>query len=497
MNQTIELPVDELKDALPGLSKVVSKSSSLPVLRSVRVARSKTGHITVQATDLDSLVTYHGQEPQAGAACGLLVPFEPFRNIVKACPSQERLHLVLDEKDRVTLRYFIGRTPVEQIFEVPFIDDWPKLPSVTEPAACVNADFKQALREALDCVGNDPSRLVTQGAFIDATKRKANYLVGTDGRHLYAANSFTLDLRESVIVPCRKFLLWPVFAQDGDWTVAVGPGKPDGQWLQIASARWTLLTKAIEGPYPKWRNVLPAGQDGTHVVLNEAAVAQLLETAPRLPASDETNQPVELEVRDEKLWLKGRAKGQSEWTSFNVPGATVRGKPCCVRFNRLYLVKALRWGLHDIELHDATTPVVFSHAGRRLVVAVIGDQNPHPDPASPSGPAAPAQPEPTPVTSPSVPRSETPTEERNPMPATTQPTATRQQPANGETEARPSALRAALDHLETTKNSLRDLLGHVSETANLLKAAEKEKRATEQEIESVRRTLRSLQRVQL
>jgi hypothetical protein len=54
-----------------------------------------------------------------------------------------------------------------------------------------------------------------------------------------------------------------------------------------------------------------------------------------------------------------------------------------------------------------------------------------------------------------------------------------------------------LDHLESMKASLRDLLGRVSETANLLKAAEKEKRATEQEIESVRRTLRSLQRVQL
>jgi len=495
MNQTIELPVDELKDALPGLSKVVSKSSSLPVLRSVRVARSKTGHITVQATDLDSLVTYHGQEPQTGPACELLVPFEPFRNIAKACPSQERLHLVLDEKDRVTLRYFIGGTPIEKTVEVPFIDDWPKLQNFTELGSRVNDDFKQALREALDCVGNDPSRLVTQGAFIDVTKRKANYLVGTDGRHLYAANSFTLDLRESVIVPCRKFLLWPAFAQDGDWTVAVGPGSKDGQWVKIASTRWALVTKAIEGPYPKWRNVLPAGQDCTHVVLNEAAVAQLLETAPRLPAGDETNQPVGLEVRDEKLWLKGRAKAQAEWTEFEIPGATVRGKPRFVQLNRLYLAKALRWGLHDIELHDPTTPLVFSHAGRQLVVAVIGDAQP--SPAPPSGPASPAQPEPSPATSPSVPRSETPTEERNPMPATIQPTTTRQQPVNGETEDRPSALRAALDHLETTRNSLRELLGHVSETANLLKAAEKEKRTTEQEIESVRRTLRSLQRVQL
>src|SRR6185295_2553187 len=176
--------------------------------------------------------------------------------------------------------------------------------------------------------------------------------------HLYAANSFTLDLRESVIVPCRKFLLWPAFAQDGEWTIAVQPGNKDARWLQIASARWTLVTKAIEGQYPKWRNVLPAGQDGAHIVLNESAVAQLLETAPRLPAGDETNQPVGLEVRDGKLWLKGRAKAQTEWTEFEILGASVRGKPRFVQFNRLFLAKALRWGLHEIELHDPTTPLV-------------------------------------------------------------------------------------------------------------------------------------------
>jgi hypothetical protein len=39
----------------------------------------------------------------------------------------------------------------------------------SEPGARVNDDFKQALREALDCVGNDASRLATQGASIDVT----------------------------------------------------------------------------------------------------------------------------------------------------------------------------------------------------------------------------------------------------------------------------------------------------------------------------------------
>lgn len=507
MNPTIELPVNELKDALPGLNKVVSKSSHLPVLQSVRVARSKVGRVTLQTTDLDSYATYLGAETQGGPACELLVPFEPFKNLVKACPANERLQITRDEKERVKIRYFIGRNSIEKTYEAPFGDDWPPLPSITEPGVPVDDAFKQALREALDCVSGDSSRQVLQGAYLDVSQRKASYLVAADGRHLYCANSFTLDLKQSVIVPGRKFLLWPAFAEDGPWTLALRTaGKNDGAWLQVASSRWTFLTKAIEGKYPNWRQILPAPDDPcSRVVLNETDIAQALETAPRLPVRDEINQAVGLEVRQGKLWLKSRADDKAAWTEIEIPAATLHGRPRLVRFNRTFLVKALRWGLNEIELRDPNTPLVFRNGGRKLVVAVIGDAA-QPQAASsaaspPKTPAA-ATPEPTSrqettaAPSPSGAQSETATApERNNM-ATT-PTPTRRQPVNGEHEASPSAIRAAFDQVETIRTSLRDLLAQVNDTANLLKAAEKEKRAGEREVESVRSTLRSLQRVQL
>lgn len=77
------------------------------------------------------------------------------------------------------------------------------------------------------------------------------------------------------------------------------------------------------------------------------------------------------------------------------------------------------------------------------------------------------------------------------------PSAPRPQPVNGETEASPSALRAAVEHLETIRSTLRELAAQVNNAGGLLKAAEKESRTITQETESVRRTLRSLQRVQL
>jgi hypothetical protein len=227
-----------------------------------------------------------------------------------------------------------------------------------------------------------------------------------------------------------------------------------------------------------------------------------LETVPRLPVPNEINQGVGLEVRQGKLWLKSRAKEQDPWTEIEIPTSTVQGQPRFVRFNRGYLIKALRWGLNEIELRDPKTPVVLRNGGRKLVVAVLGDASPPqstsnttPPPKIPA--AATSRQETTTAPSPSGASSATSTEERNPMPVPNTPSTPRHPPANGESDASPSALRAVLDHLESMKGSLRDLLGRVNETATLLKAAEKEKRATEQEIESVRRTLRGLQRVQL
>ena len=243
-------------------------------------------------------------------------------------------------------------------------------------------------------------------------------------------------------------------------------------------------------------------EEFTHVVLDERGVAQLLESSPRLPVSDETNQAVMLEVREGKFWLKGRAGEREAWTTVEIATASVQGKSRCVRFNRLYLTKALRWGLNEIELRAPTVPLVFRQGGRRLVVAVMGEVSsavtePPGSPPPPSPVAdSPSQPETTAATPPSVPPSENPTEERNPMPAT-QPSAPRTQPVHGETEASPSALRAAVEHLETIRGTLRELAAQVNNAGGLLKAAEKESRTIAQETESVRRTLRSLQRVQL
>ena len=58
-----------------------------------------------------------------------------------------------------------------------------------------------------------------------------------------------------------------------------------------------------------------------------------------------------------------------------------------------------------------------------------------------------------------------------------------------------SPLTAAVAQIETAKTGLRDVIAALNATLDLLRAAEREKRTSAREVESVRATLRSLQKV--
>ena len=58
-----------------------------------------------------------------------------------------------------------------------------------------------------------------------------------------------------------------------------------------------------------------------------------------------------------------------------------------------------------------------------------------------------------------------------------------------------SALSAAVTQIEVVRAGLRDVIADLNTTLDLLRAAEKEKKTSLKEVESVRATLRSLQKV--
>jgi len=81
---TVTLPAADLKQALPGLSKVVSRKSTLPVLQSVRLTRTEAGVVTLSATDLDTFVSYNLEHSEKGEPLDVLLPFDQLKNTGKS-----------------------------------------------------------------------------------------------------------------------------------------------------------------------------------------------------------------------------------------------------------------------------------------------------------------------------------------------------------------------------------------------------------------------------
>ncbi|NBR88037.1 MAG: hypothetical protein EBT61_21520, partial [Verrucomicrobia bacterium] len=403
-------------------------------------------------------------------------------------------------KDKVRLKTFIGSSPMEQTLTTLPVDEFPPTPSISGKSIPVDASFRDALRQALDCCSDDGSRHVIQHVCLDPRSSDGHYIAGTDGRHLYAANSFHFDFKAPVLIPDRAFLRWSKFLENGTGQLTVQPAnKKELPWLKLQSGPWTWLAKSTDAEFPNWKQVVPASDSSLTVVrLDAGAVTTLLAGIPKLPGGDEFNRPVQLEIKDSRLTVQARSKEATEWTRLVIESATITGKPISIGLNRDYLLKALRFGLCTAEFIDDLSPVVFSEGGRRMVVMPL-----RPDSATSAPPAPSAQPASSatsPVSAPNPQLNNNPPVSEPTSPAQPQETKTMPKSETNPTEATPtetSPVKAVIEHIDSIKEALKGVLRELNEALDGLKQLEKEKKASDKEMESVREKLREIQAVRI
>jgi len=524
MNQEIVIPACDLKAALPGLSKIVGRSRTLPVLQSVRVARDAEGKVSLMATDLDAFATYTVKEPQSGPAMEILLPFDQLTKTAKGMKAEGTITLIPDGKEKVKLWYAIGGNQVRQTVNALPANEFPPVPKVNQPPLPLEPGFGLALRQALQCCSEDSTRRILNGACLDVRESKLHYIVGTNGRCLFSANSFCFDLKKSVVIPDSKFLEWPDLLDEEPGSLSVEPGEEaqpakDGkpaqegkpEWVKLESGRWTYITKEIDGEFPNWKQVVPI-TDGrwTRINLSDEAIKQLLLVTPNLPGDDGLNHPVRLRITAQYLNIEGRNRDDEDWTSIPVD-VVIKGKPITVALNRHYLLNALRFGLNEIEVEDPLSPVVFSKGGRKMVIMPVNLEGPKVAATTPaaasSGATAAATPPAEQTASQEQPGA--PTEERTaamprqaarvttPEPMTTFPPVETQANTNGNGNGNGngSTVKSLVDHVEQIKENLKNVIRDLTTVIDAVKAAEKEKRTSDKEIDAIRTKLRQIQNV--
>jgi len=463
--------VSELKLILAGLGKVINRHTTLPGLQHIRIIRDDAGIVSLHANDLDSVLRYEFPQPVAGPVADFLVPFEPLNRILRSSKGQVCL---LPEKKSVVVRTFVGQSPLDQRLEAVSVEEWPAATRFTALPVPFAKVAVQAVRAAMDFASEDSSRLVINSVHLDVTNPEAHYVVGTNGRALFSAKSFKFALKESVTIPTHKFWLWNGLPEvDGALTVQPPADKEYVGWLRFQLGPWTFCTKQREGNYPNWRQVVPADHKVSLDFSPEAVTAALL-AVPQLPDGDAHNKPVRLKVTHDQVLFEGGS------TSIPIPGVSIDGAPMTIGFNREYLLLCFRLGLSTIQLIDDLAPLVFTKEGKRAVVMPL-----HPNATSPNTPASEPEPETPPATE--TPAKPTTKEESTTMTTTAAATTTETEPPIVE----------ALKCVDELREDLKQVLRNLNHTYALLRQLEKEKKATDKEIESVRAKLREIQAVKI
>ncbi len=386
----IVLPVMALKEALPGLNKIVSKRSTLPVLQCVRLVRDTEGKIHIQASDLDAFATYTAKEPLPGPALDMLVPLDQLAKTVKSMSSEGTIGFIQDGKDKVKLRYSIGANLVERTISSLAPEEFPVMPTINQPSVPLEPGFGLALRQALECCSEDPSRYILRGACLDVRDKALHYVVASNGRCLFSANSFCFDIKKPVVIPDSKFLKWPDLLDDEAASLSVEPGQEEvpaknGKpaieakpgWVRLESGRWTFITREIHGEFPNWKQAVPTtSSKWTRVQLSDSAIKQLVLVTPSLPGDDGINRPVRLRVEPQQILIEGQSRDDANWTSIPIQDVKVTGKPVSVALNRTYFINALRFGLNELEIEDPLSPVVFSNGGKKMIIMPVNLDGP-------------------------------------------------------------------------------------------------------------------------
>jgi DNA polymerase III sliding clamp (beta) subunit (PCNA family) len=455
--------VFELKLALSGLGKLINRHTTLPVLQHLRVIRDGAGLVSLHAHELDSSLCYQFSQPLAGPVADFLVPFEPLNRILRSSKGQVCL---LPEKQQVVVRTFVGQSPLDQRLDAVSVEEWPPALRFTALPVPFAKEAVQAVRAAMDFASEDATRMVINSVHLDVSNPEAHYVVGTNGRALFSANSFQFALRESITIPTHKFWLWNGLPEvEGTLTVQPPAAQESVGWLRFQLGPWTFCTKQREGNYPNWRQVVPVNHRVGLEFSPEAVTAALL-AVPQLPGGDAQNKPVRLKITREQVLFEGGG------TSLPIPGVSIDGSPMAISFNREYLLLCFRLGLSTIQLIDDLSPLVFTTDGQRAVVMPLRSETDAPSPAPEPQPEAPAAPVPTPETT--------------PMTTT----------AAAITETEPPIVEA-LKLVDELREDLKQVLRNLNHTYALLRQLEKEKKATDKEIESVRAKLREIQSVKI
>lgn len=331
-----------------GAERVASGRASHPVLGGIRIQVAGT-RLTAAATDLERYLVLSSDTGSMTSDDGVAVMgAKMFASVVKAMPSGKVQ--VATKGSEVLVR--AGRTHFS-LATMP-VEDFPTMPDLGDTQTVLRmkgATLAFAIKQVAFAASTDEVRPVLTGV-----------LWSHDGEsvRLVATDSYRLALREvateptearDVIVPAGFLRELGRFLTDADVTLRFGSMQASAEVDGVL-----LITRLIEGEFPKYRQLVPEGYPNTLTVDREAFMG----AAARVSLVAGTNTPVKVHLGEE-VRLDAVEAGVGEADEV-LEGANYDGQPMVCAFNPRFLGEALGAMVGEqvvLEVSSPTKPGVL------------------------------------------------------------------------------------------------------------------------------------------
>jgi len=327
----IELLREDLLRPLQGVTGVVERRQTLPILGNVRIEAEDGGAVTLTATDLE--VEMAARLGSGGSESGATtIPARKLQDICRALPEGATVKLQLDEgRVRVTAgssRFVLATLSAEEFPEVGEIEDGIRfsIPRDTLVDLFKRTSFAMAQQDV---------RYYLTGLLLEVSGERLR-AVATDGHRLAlcdAAEAPDVSGEQSAIVPRKAVMELERLLGQAEETVEVTLSARNARF---ALGQLTLTTKLIEGQFPDYDRVIPQSSP-KKLLADRGPLREALGRVSIL--ANEKFRGVRLEAGDDGLRLVAHNPENEE--AEETVAARYDGERLVIAFNAGYLQDAL------------------------------------------------------------------------------------------------------------------------------------------------------------
>jgi DNA polymerase-3 subunit beta len=356
MKLTIERAA--LHEALQRVGRSVATRTTIPILACVRLQTADgASRLDLTATDLD-LTARRSVVAEVAQGGGVCLSSSHLSEIVARLPAGAQIALEASE-GRATIRSGRAR------FVLPTLpaEDFPQAASEppTHTIRIAPAALLALIGGAAECISQEETRYYLGGIYFHAPDEGRLRAVATDGHRLARIDAEAEGAAgmPGVIVPRKAVIEIRRLAEKADREIVIALGARGVELLFPDGV--SLTSRLIDGTFPDYARVIPAGADKRLTVDREAFRVAVERVAA---ISSERGRAVRLDVEAGKVALSVRNPDSGD--AADEIEADYEGAPITLGFNAKYLTGLLDTLAAErvtLELTDPNAPTILRASG--------------------------------------------------------------------------------------------------------------------------------------